>query len=110
MSFLDLRFWSQIELRHFGQILKLNSIFCSFKFENTNAVSLIQEHKNLFEPSEKFAGSSISWCPPTMNWSAWHNCNIDDGPMATVNRKYICFKKIIIILIEKANFYPLKTR
>jgi len=26
----------------------------------------------------------VSWSPPLPNWNPWTNCNIDEGPLATV--------------------------
>ena len=28
----------------------------------------------------------VSWSPPQVNWNPWLNCNIDEGPLASVFR------------------------
>ncbi|XP_045616540.1 ATP-dependent RNA helicase A isoform X2 [Procambarus clarkii] len=40
-----------------------------------------------FEPSEapQSTGGVVSWSPPQPNWNAWTSCNLDEGPLSTLN-------------------------
>ena len=50
-------------------------------------VSLITHHTlEEFDPApRKNTPGVVSYAPPMPNWHAWRNCNIDEGPMATVS-------------------------
>ena len=48
---------------------------------------VVQQQLQEFDESEPRPSRPgvVSWSPPQPNWNPWLGCNIDEGPLATVN-------------------------
>jgi ATP-dependent RNA helicase A len=55
--------------------------------EGAEPLSLIvKETLEEFEPApRRNTGGVVPWSPPQENWNTWVNCNIDEGPLASVS-------------------------
>ena len=56
-------------------------------------MSLLAPHQKVEEEEEGVKWQSkagiVTWSPPQPNWNPWVGCNIDEGPMAHVRRRYL---------------------
>ncbi|XP_076436287.1 ATP-dependent RNA helicase A-like isoform X2 [Babylonia areolata] len=51
---------------------------------------IVQESLDEFEPApRRNTPGVVPWSPPQPNWNAWVNCNIDEGPLATVTLEQV---------------------
>lgn len=49
-------------------------------------ISLVTDHVlEDFISSKPQPAGVVSWSPPQPNWNPWTNCNIDEGPLATIS-------------------------
>ena len=64
-------------------------------------VSLLAPHQKVEEEEEGVKWQSkagiVTWSPPQPNWNPWVGCNIDEGPMAHVCRRYLKTHVIIFL-------------
>ncbi|KAL7305669.1 hypothetical protein TKK_0001926 [Trichogramma kaykai] len=53
---------------------------------SSQGISLVTDHVlEDFISSKPQAAGVVSWSPPQQNWNPWSGCNIDEGPLASVN-------------------------
>lgn len=69
--------------------LEINPIIPATNTEKPGPVTFMIPRKVTFPLSQKRITSGvIPWSPPQVNWNPWTSCNIDEGPLANVSKKY----------------------